>query len=61
MRRIVLENRCERTWASMTGDGRVRFCDGCGKNVYNWSVMTEEEREKVRGKVCWLLPVNVVR
>jgi hypothetical protein len=29
----------------MVGDGRVRFCGDCGKNVYNLSAMMREDAE----------------
>lgn len=47
---------CSKDWNEMTGDERVRFCEGCAKNVYNLSAMTRREARKFvarnSGKVC---------
>jgi hypothetical protein len=40
----------------MDGDGRVRFCRECNRNVYNLSAMTEREARRVvaerEGRLC---------
>lgn len=36
---------CNVSWDSMTGDDRVRFCQGCSKNVYNISDLSQREAE----------------
>jgi hypothetical protein len=33
------------SWDHMVGDDRVRFCDGCRKNVFNVASLTEEQLE----------------
>ena len=47
---------CPEKWEDMIGDGAVRFCGRCAKNVYDLSSMTREEAEhfvKTReGPVC---------
>ena len=43
----------------MKGDDRVRFCEGCRKNVYNLSALSRDEAERLiqshDGKLCALL------
>ena len=60
-RRIVLEQidvpePCTEEWDRMTGDGPVRFCEHCRKNVYNLSEMPREEAERLvcesAGSLC---------
>src|SRR5690348_8809927 len=36
---------CKERWADMAGDDRVRFCNGCERQVFNLSEMTREEAE----------------
>src|SRR6266436_4750754 len=40
----------------MTGDERVRFCEECGKHVYNLSAMTARDAESLlvetEGRIC---------
>jgi len=46
---------CPASWDDMVGNGRVRFCLQCEKNVYNLSAMPREEAEELlrsRGDVC---------
>ncbi len=47
---------CSKDWNEMIGDERVRFCQGCAKNVYNLSAMPRKEASKFvalnSGKVC---------
>ena len=61
---ILLQNRCTRTWASMTGGVKERHCDGCGRLVYNWSALSPEERAEIKRQepdACYLWPISVVR
>lgn len=47
---------CTADWEKMTGDERVRYCDQCKLNVYNFSAMSAAEIEgllrKSTGRVC---------
>jgi hypothetical protein len=60
-RRIVLEQidvpePCPADWDAMTGDGPVRFCQHCRKNVYNLSEMPRDAAERLvcesAGSLC---------
>jgi hypothetical protein len=49
---MLLENArigtpCDADWDAMAGDERVRFCDACGKNVYNLSALPRAEAERL--------------
>lgn len=47
---------CPTSWETMRGDSKVRFCDLCSLNVYNFSEMTAEEIQnliaKSDGRIC---------
>jgi hypothetical protein len=47
---------CTADWDKMVGDDRVRYCDQCKLNVYNFSAMSSSEIEqlllKSTGRVC---------
>ena len=47
---------CSEKWADMTGDGRVRECAKCDKQVFNLSSLTRDEAEALvrekHGKLC---------
>ncbi|NHZ93457.1 hypothetical protein F2P45_31300 [Massilia sp. CCM 8733] len=48
---------CTASWEEMTGDVRVRHCEGCNKNVVNLSAMTAVEgaaliAENLNGELC---------
>jgi len=47
---------CTADWERMGGDDRVRYCDQCKLNVYNFSAMSSPEIEqlllKSTGRVC---------
>lgn len=47
---------CTADWERMTGDDRVRYCDQCTLNVYNFSEMSSMQIEqlllKSTGRVC---------
>lgn len=53
---ITVENPCGESWEGMRGDGPVRFCGLCRKNVYNLSAMTADEAEETiqarEGRLC---------
>jgi hypothetical protein len=53
---IEIKHPCTQSWEEMTGDGRVRFCDHCQKNVHNLSAMPMDEAEKLlcesAGQLC---------
>ena len=47
---------CPADWHAMTGDGRVRFCDDCGLNVYNLSALSTADAlelvQETEGRRC---------
>lgn len=47
---------CHVGWERMSGDDRVRFCESCQLNVYNFSELTANEVEslvmKTEGRIC---------
>src|SRR5262245_51204160 len=53
---LTIPAPCPASWDGMAGDGRVRFCDECGHNVYNLSDMTAAEAEALvtesEGRLC---------
>jgi len=53
---IRIEEPCSQDWGQMTGDERVRFCEGCRKHVHNLSAMTRDEAERLvceqAGELC---------
>jgi hypothetical protein len=56
--RIRIASPCPASWKDMKGDDRVRFCEGCRKNVYNLSALSRDEAERLiqsrEGKLCAL-------
>lgn len=40
---IILEKPCCVPWSAMRGDRRVRLCDRCNLNVYNFAGMSPDE------------------
>jgi exonuclease VII small subunit len=56
LRTLRLATPCHARWDDMVGNGRVRFCLGCSKNVYDFSALSTEECLKLvyqhEGKVC---------
>ena len=54
--RVSIAAPCTASWDAMTGDGRVRFCESCEKNVYNLSAMARDEAERLlaerEGSIC---------
>lgn len=47
---------CPANWESMKGDDRVRFCDLCKLNVYNFAQLTRQEAKALvaitEGRLC---------
>jgi hypothetical protein len=56
LKNLRVASPCNVGWERMTGDSRVRFCDSCQLNVYNFSEMTAREIEllvmKTEGRIC---------
>jgi hypothetical protein len=54
---VRVASPCSADWNEMLGDGRVRFCLSCEKNVYNLSAMTRDAaedllRERLGNDLC---------
>jgi len=51
---IRVASPCHVSWDNMTGDDRVRFCNACNLNVYNFASMTSKEVRSLitNGRVC---------
>ena len=53
---VRVASPCNASWDAMIGDGRVRFCAACQKNVYDLSAMAREEAEQLlathEGTLC---------
>ena len=54
---VAIASPCNASWDKMIGNGRVRFCGDCQKNVYNLSAMPREEAESLlaansAGEMC---------
>jgi hypothetical protein len=53
---IRIATPCGADWDDMAGDGRVRFCGRCAKNVYDLSAMTRAQAEALvseqEGRLC---------
>jgi hypothetical protein len=53
---LEIASPCSMNWDAMVGDGRVRHCGSCEKNVYNLSAMTKDEAlnlvRELEGKMC---------
>jgi len=56
LKNLRVASPCHIGWERMSGDERVRFCDSCKLNVYNFSEMTPGEIEsllvKTEGRIC---------
>ena len=54
--RLKVASPCPAGWGQMTGDDRVRFCDSCQLNVYNFAELTRKEAEEIirttEGRIC---------
>ena len=40
---LRIKSPCPLKWSALEGDDRVRFCNECGKHVFNLSAMTRAE------------------
>ncbi len=40
---VVIKSPCTMDWDSMEGDQRARFCSSCGKHVYNFAELTQQQ------------------
>jgi hypothetical protein len=53
---INVAEPCTESWEGMSGDDRVRYCQGCRKHVYNLSAMTRSDAERLvcesAGSLC---------
>lgn len=53
---ITIAAPCPASWDEMIGDGQVRFCKQCERNVYNFSSMSRQEAEalieRMEGHLC---------
>ena len=45
--KLRIASPCKERWADMTGDERVRVCNGCERPVFNLSEMTRDQAEAV--------------
>jgi hypothetical protein len=43
LNQLGIAEPCPMDWDRMPGDDRMRYCDSCGKHVYNLSAMTSAE------------------
>jgi hypothetical protein len=44
---LRIASPCSADWEKMAGDDRVRYCDQCNLNVYNFSAMSSAEIEQL--------------
>lgn len=53
---LHIASPCHASWDAMTGDDQARFCKSCNKNVFNLTMMTRAEAEKLirvkEGNLC---------
>ncbi|MCW3058781.1 MAG: hypothetical protein JWQ02_602 [Capsulimonas sp.] len=56
LQQIEIASPCHASWSEMDGEGAVRFCGQCRRNVYNLSEMTTAEAQalvtQTEGKLC---------
>src|SRR4030095_1550937 len=54
--RLYVATPCSADWDSMQGNDKVRFCQHCNANVYNISMMTKAQAERLiassEGRLC---------
>lgn len=58
---IVITSPCPMDWEQMRGDDKVRFCDQCGKPVYNFAVLTGSQAREMITKGTDNLCGRIVR
>ncbi len=53
---LHIASPCHASWDAMTGDDKARFCKSCQKNVFNLSMMSRQEAERLiqsrEGNLC---------
>jgi hypothetical protein len=56
LQQITIASPCEESWDAMRGDERVRHCERCDLNVYNFASMTADEvtelLDSTGGRLC---------
>ena len=56
---LRIASPCSADWNQMPGNDRVRHCEACNLNVYNFSAMTEPEIKRLvaerEGRLCALM------
>ena len=59
---LKVSSPCPKSWDSLVGDDRVRYCGQCKLNVYNLADMSSEEVaeivQKTEGRLCGRLYVR---
>ena len=49
---LMIGSPCEADWDAMVGDGKIRFCESCQKNVHNLSRMDDREIRRHMGEAA---------
>jgi hypothetical protein len=56
LQQISIASPCQEPWDAMRGDDRVRHCERCQLNVYNFAEMTRDEvsslLDSTNGRLC---------
>ena len=59
---LRIARRCPMRWEDLRGDDRVRYCDRCRLDVYNFAAMDTEEQNRLvaqaKGRLCGRLVVR---
>src|SRR5688572_18403137 len=59
---LRISSPCPKTWESLAGNDRIRYCGDCKLNVYNLAAMSREEVarivRKTQGRLCGTLYVR---
>lgn len=58
---IQVAEPCHESWDQMTGDDRMRYCQGCRKHVYNLSAMSRTDAERLVCEAAGSLCVRFAR
>jgi len=48
---FTIATPCPMEWERMTGDDRVRFCERCGKHVYDLTAMSPDETPSLASRI----------